>query len=185
MKTSGPRARPGFTLIEVAFVVVVGLTIMTGVFVAYQANKEEAAGAIARKRVQAAQTTIEAIAAGNGGSFPESGTGQFSTTWARSHPEECGVSPWGGLPGDPTLGACEDAPFTDGAVDPASAPDKTGAHGLDGARQSNMAYVSIEGNRHVQVITRHTGDAKVYKGYIISIYDSRGNPWFDAVGAAK
>lgn len=178
------RARRGFTLIEVAFVVVLGLIILTGTITAYNANKAQAAGAAARKRVQVAQTVIEEFAATNGVA-PTSGSSQFSTMWAAKHPDEAVVSPWGGTPGNPTQGATEDPPWLDGAPDAATAPDKSGSVAVDGTRQSNLHYTSVANGGWVKLTTAYTGDVRVVKGYALSIYDNLGNPWFEVAGSAR
>lgn len=175
--------RRGFTLLEVALAAVMGLVIVAGAYYGYQVNKARAGDANAKRRLAVAQSTIEAYAAGNGGRFPTSGEGHFSRGWAAAHPEERGVSPWGGPTGDPELGACEDPPFTDGSAERGAAPDKTAALGVDGARQSNLHYVNVVGNGHVRVATTTSGDAKTLRGYVLSIYDGQGRPWFDALGA--
>lgn len=182
--SSGPAARRrGFTLIEVALVTVLGLVIVAGTVIAYNANKEQAAGADARKRIQMGQTVIEEFAAANH-SYPTSGSSQFTTMWANSHPEEAAHSPWGGSPGT-AQGAVEDAPFADGAGDAATAPDKTAAVATDGARHGCLHYTSIANSGYVKVNTRYMGETKTLRAYVLSIYDSSGAPWFDAAGATK
>lgn len=175
--------RRGFTLLEVALVAVMGLVIIAGVYYGYEINKAQAGNTAARRRLVMAQSTIEAYAAGHQGAFPRSGQNHFAQAWAAAHPEERDLSPWGGPTGTAGLGACEDAPFIDGAGDTASAPDKTAAIPQDGARQSNLHYVSVDGNRFVRVATAYEGELKTYKGYVLSIYDNQGRPWFDALGA--
>lgn len=183
MRRGSASERRGFTLLEVALVVVLALVVTAGVVVAYNGNKDQAAGALARKRIQMGQTVVEEFAAANH-AYPVSGAGQFAATWARTHPDEAAVSPWGGAPGS-AQGAVEDAPFADGTADPATAPDKTASAAVDPTRHGNLHYVSVDGNRYVKVSTRYTGEAKTLHGYVVSIYDSAGNPWFDVGGGTK
>jgi prepilin-type N-terminal cleavage/methylation domain-containing protein len=183
VSTVRPTSRPGFTLIEVALVTVLGLVIMAGTVTAYYSNKAQAAGAEARRRIQAGQTVIEEFAAANH-AYPVSGGGQFTAMWAKGHPEEAARSPWGGAPGLPE-GAVEDAPYTDGTADPAAAPDKTASRPVDGSRHGCLHYTSIDGSAHVKVTTRYAGETRTFRAYVLAIYDSTGNPWFDAAGASK
>ncbi len=181
---SGPAGdRRGFTLVEVALVTVLGLVIIAGTVIAYNANKAQAAGADARKRIQIGQTVIEEFAAANH-DYPVSGANQFVTMWATSHADEAARSPWGGSAGI-AQGAVEDSPFTDGAGDAASAPDKTSAVAADGARHGCLHYTSVANSGYVKVDTRNTGETKTLRAYVLSIYDSSGTPWFDAAGATK
>lgn len=175
--------RRGFTLLEVALVTVLGLVIIAGTVIAYNGNKAQAAGAEARRRIQAGQTVIEEFAAANHG-YPTSGAGQFTAMWAKGHAEEATRSPWGGAPGDPN-GAVEDAPYTDGGDAPATAPDKTASRGTDATRHGCLHYTTVADARFVKVTTTYTGEAKALRAYVLSIYDSGGAPWFDAAGASK
>ena len=178
------RARRGFTLIEVTFVVVVGLIILSGVITAYHANKSQAGGATARQRVHLAQAVIEEFQAQTG-SPPASGSGQFPTMWVARYPDHATRSPWGGTTADLTTGVSEDAPYTDGTTDPATAPDKTATRTLDGTRSSNLHYTSISQGRYVKVLELYTGDSQPLKSYVLSIYDTTGNPWFEVAGGAR
>ena len=176
-------SRRGFTLIEVALVVVLGLVIMAGVVIAYNGNKAQAAGADARKRIQMGQTVLEEFAAANH-RYPTSGSGQFATMWATGHPQEAQVSPWGGPAGN-VQAASEDVPYNDGTADPAAAPDKSASRAVDPSRHGNLHYTSIDNNAYVKVSTRYSGESKTLRGYVLSIYDGDGNPWFDAGGATR
>ncbi len=177
-------ARRGFTLIEVAFVVVVGLIILAGVITAYHANKAQAGGAAARQRLQLAQTVIEEFQAQTG-SPPVSGSGQFSTMWSTRYPDQATISPWGGTTANPTTGVSEDPPWMDGTTDPATAPDKTATLTLDGTRSSNLHYTSIDQGRYVKVLAYYTGNSRSLKSYVLSIYDNTGTPWFDVAGGTR
>ena len=181
---SGPAARRrGFTLVEVALVTVLGLVVIAGTVIAYNGNKAQAAGAEARKRIQAGQTVLEEFAAANN-AYPTSGSGPFASMWLKGHPEEAARSPWGGAPGDPA-GAVEDAPYTDGGGDAATAPDKTASRGVDSTRHGCLHYTGVANSAFVKVTTTYMGEPKLLRAYVLSIYDGGGAPWFDAAGASK
>ncbi|MDB5097584.1 MAG: hypothetical protein JWM80_2005 [Cyanobacteria bacterium RYN_339] len=169
--------RSGFTLLEVALAVVVGLSIMYGVFLSYESKKESAGNSIARERLTTAMGTLEAYVASKG-SLPVSGTGEFSKSWAGLHTEEKGLSPWGGPTGDPTLGVSEDAPLALGTNDPSAAPDVTNTSPVDPTRQGNLYYRSLANTaQYVKLAARSNPTPVAFHGYVMGIYDSKGNPW--------
>jgi prepilin-type N-terminal cleavage/methylation domain-containing protein len=169
--------RRGFTLLEVALAVVVGLSIMYGVFLSYEAKKESAGNSIARERLTNAMGTMEAYVASKG-SLPVSGSGEFSRSWAALHPDEKALSPWGGATGDPTLGVSEDPPLAQGNLDASQAPDVTGTSTVDPTRQSNLYYRSLANTaQFVKVGSRANPTPQAFHGYVLGIYDAKGNPW--------
>jgi prepilin-type N-terminal cleavage/methylation domain-containing protein len=174
--------RHGFTLIEVAFAVVVGLTIIFGAYLSYQSKKESAGNSIARERLTNAMGTLEAYVAAKA-TLPVSGSGEFSASWAAGHPDEKALSPWGGSTGDPTLGCSEDPPLTQGTMDPAQAPDITSTSGTDPTRQSNLYYRSLTNTAtYVKVAAISNPTPATFHGYVMGIYDGKGNPWLWVAG---
>lgn len=178
--TGGRRA--GFTLVEVALTVAVGLIILGGAITGYQAVKDNAASAFARRKVNTGAAVAVEYSAANFGRFPTSVSGatggEFSAMWVKKFPDEYNVNPWGGRTADETDGVVELEPFTDGTADPATAPDKTSALSTDQSQAANIVYVQVAGNTHVSVLQLSNPTAKLARGFIIAIYDRVGQPWF-------
>lgn len=176
-----PRRR-GFTLLEVAFVVVVGMMIVAGVYYGYVINKDQAGNSIARERLYGARATLEAYAAAHDGQYPASGDGHFAKAWADAHPQERNASPWGGPTGGDGMGAVEDSPIASGAETASDALDVTASFERDETRHGNLHYVQVLDNRWVKVTTSVSGESRPFKGYVLGIYDRQGNPFLDAIG---
>lgn len=174
--------RPGFTLLEVALAAIVGILVIYGALESYEQRKQSAGDAIARERVTNALGTVASYTATNG-KIPASGTNQFANAWSALHPDEKSQSPWGGSTGDPTLGVSEDSPLSVGSLDPAAAPDVTSTLATNGARQSNLYYVSLQNTaNYVSVTPRNAPVTTTCKSFVLSIYDASGNPWLTVVG---
>lgn len=178
------RPRPaGFTLVEVALAIAVGLIIIAGSVIMYNATKDMAASSNARERVNKANTLIAEYAAANAGNYPVSNAtgGQFTTMWKLKNPEEYNASPWGGYTADTASGVSEMAPITNGTLDPATAPNHATDLPVDGTKAANLIYVSIQGNRFAKLQQFSNPTAITAKGYAVSIYDRTGTPWFHMV----
>lgn len=177
-----PNARAGFTLVEVALTVAVGLIILGGAITSYNAVKDTAASANARRKVDMAGALVVEYAAANYGRFPTSVAGptggEFSAMWVRKRPDDFNVSPWGGLTADGADGVVELAPFIDGTADPATAPDKTATLTLDGTQTANLIYAHVTGATHIRINQLSNPTATLARGYVVSIYDRLGQPWF-------
>jgi prepilin-type N-terminal cleavage/methylation domain-containing protein len=176
-------ARKGFTLVEVALAIAVGLIIIAGSVIMYNATKDMAASSNARERVNKANTLIVEYAAANNGNYPPSAAagGQFSTMWKAKNPDEYALSPWGGPTGDTTSGVSEMNPIADGTLNPASAPNHAADLPVDASKAANLIYVQIQGNRFAKLQQFSNPTAITAKGYAVSIYDRTGNPWFHMV----
>ena len=176
------RARAGFTLVEVALTVAVGLIILGGAVMGYNAVKDSAASANARRKVDLAGATVVEYAAANFGRYPTSVPGatggEYSAMWVRKRPEDFNASPWGGQTGDTADGVIELAPVTDGTTDPATAPDKSGLLLTDDTQAANIIYVQIVGATYARFKPLSSSDLSLSKGFVISIHDRLGQPWF-------
>lgn len=177
------KPRSGFTLVEVALAVAVGLLIIGGSVIMYNAVKDNAASANAREKVNKAATIVTEYAAANSGFYPVSavGGGQFTAIYKRRLPDEYAQSPWGGTTGDPGNGVSEMAPFTDGTADPTTAPNHAADLVQDSSKAANIIYVSVNNNRYVNLNQLSNPTATLAHGYAISIYDRTGQPWFHLV----
>ena len=176
------RARAGFTLVEVALAVAVGLIILAGAVTGYNAVKDNASSAFARRKVNIGAGVVMEYAAANFGRFPTSVSGatggEFSSIWAKKLPDEYNVSPWGGQPSGATDGCIELDPISDGTPDPTTAPDKTALLTTDGAQAANVIYVSFPNASYAKVQQLSNPDATLIRGFCLSIYDRVGQPWF-------
>lgn len=162
--------------------VVVGILVIYGALISYEARKQSAGDSVARERVTAAMSTVAQYMATTG-SPPTSGTMVFANTWANLHPDEKQQSPWGGPTGDPTLGVSEDPAIAAGNRNQAQAPDITASVPVNPARAGNLYYLSTQdGLAYVTVTPPTTPLATAVKGYVLSIYDQQGNPWLCVVG---
>lgn len=172
--------RPAFTLVEVALAIAVGLLIISGSVIMYNATRDAAASSAARERVNKASTFIAEYAGANNGQYPVSAAsgGAFTTMWKQKQPDDYNSSPWGGSTGDPTTGVTEMNPITDGTQDPSAAPNHASDLTVDSSKAANLIYVSITGNRFAKLQQYSNPTSVTARGYAISIYDRTGNPWF-------
>jgi prepilin-type N-terminal cleavage/methylation domain-containing protein len=182
MDTRTQRARAGFTLVEVALAVAVGLIIIGGAVAGYGAVKDNAASSAARERVNLAGGMIAEFSAANNGLYPPSvagaNGGSFTAMWKAKRPDDYNTSPWGGQTGDANDGVDELAPISNGTNDPATAPDDTALASVNGAQAANLIYASINNSYYAKFQQASNPDAYLAKGYVLSIYDRTGAPWF-------
>jgi prepilin-type N-terminal cleavage/methylation domain-containing protein len=180
-----PRARRGFTLVEVALSVAVALIVIGGTVFMYQAVKDNASSAMARRKVNMGATLVVEYASANFGRFPTSVPGatggEFSAMYKRKNPEEYNVSPWGGATADTVDGVVELAPISDGTGDPVTCPDKTDLLATDTSQSANVIYVSMSNANYVRLRQLSNPDAYLIKGFVLAIYDRFGQPWFHLV----
>ena len=185
------RTRKGFTLVEVALAVAVGLIIIGGAVLGYNAVKDNASNSNARNRVLSAVTMIEEYSAANGGAYPASAAagGAFSTMFAAKRPDDKLLSPWGGATGDTTDGVTELAPTNFNSADSAAAAAITagvtlGAPAAAAANVANMLYVSSStaATPWANVIATSTSSGVTVKNYAVGIFDKNGTAWWDVKG---
>lgn len=187
------RGRKGFTLVEVALAVAVGLIIIGGAVLGYNAVKDNASNSNARNRVLSGVTMIEEYAAANGGRYPASavGTGSFSTMWSAKRPDDKNLSPWGGTcgagTGAGTLAACgvsEFAPVDFGSTAAPTAASAAIVTTTVVGNAANLCYVtpSAAANPWGAVTATSTSSLVTVKNYALGIYDKEGIPWWDCKG---
>ena len=182
------KTRNGFTLVEVALAVAVGLIIIGGAVLGYNAVKDNASNSNARRRVLSAVTMIEEFSAANSGQYPASVAlgGAFSTMWQAKRPDDKALSPWGGTTGNVTTGVAESAPVDFGGT--AVATTQTAlvqnAFATAPTLAANMLYVtpSVAANRFAGVTSQSTSSVISIKNYAVGIADKAGTPWWDAKG---
>jgi prepilin-type N-terminal cleavage/methylation domain-containing protein len=181
------KTRKGFTLVEVALAVAVGLIIIGGAVLGYNAVKDNASNSNARNRVLSAVTMIEEYSAANAGQYPASvaaGTGPFSTMWQAKRPDDKALSPWGGATGNTTSGVSESAPVAFEATAPAAATASVaGAFTAGATLAANMLYVTPStADKFAAITATSTSSLSQVKNYAIGIADKAGTPWWDAKG---
>ena len=179
------RSRKGFTRVEVALAVAVGLIIIGGAVLGYNAVKDNASNSNARNRVLSAVTMIEEYSAANGGKYPASlaAGGPFTTMWGAKRPDDKALSPWGGATGAAN-GVTELTAMTfgDTTAQTTNTEDFTEATGIGQA--ANLLYVSDSGAGapFCGITATSTSSAFGVKNYAIGIYDKAGTPWWDVKG---
>lgn len=186
------KGRKGFTLVEVALAVAVGLIIIGGAVLGYNAVKDNASNSNARNRVLSGVTMVEEYAAANGGRFPasaEDGTGSFTKMWTTKRPDDKATSPWGGTTGDATDGVDENDPVVatsleaSGATEIAVADLSTTANAANAA---NMNYVSLtKGGASEEwgaYTAGSTASVTAFKNYAVGIADKTGVAFWDVKG---
>lgn len=191
------KTRKGFTLVEVALAVAVGLIIIGGAVLGYNAVKDNASNSNARNRVLSAVTMIEEYSAANGGQYPTSaaaGTGPFTTMWMAKRPDDRALSPWGGASGGTTVGGVNSGVTEVAAADfgfATSALATAGASGMLGftdgpavATNASMLYVSSSAAATPwgKVNATSTSSDTTVKNYAVGIADKTGDPWWDVKG---
>ncbi len=182
------KTRKGFTLVEVALAVAVGLIIIGGAVLGYNAVKDNASNSNARNRVLSAVTMIEEYSAANAGQYPASAAagGPFSTMWQAKRPDDKALSPWGGTTGNAVTGVLESAPVDFGnatAVATETAAVQT-AYTAGATLAANMLFVtpSVAANKFAGVTSQSTSSVVGVKNYVVGIADKAGTPWWDAKG---
>jgi prepilin-type N-terminal cleavage/methylation domain-containing protein len=201
------KGRKGFTLVEVALAVAVGLIVIGGAIVGFNAVRENASNSSARQKVDAAVGIVENLAASRNQIYPTSGVtaagaagdSLFATTWKAQRPD-WNANPWGGLNTDSDAaagnGVTEFAAASfghasqataDAVVDPATPSVVAPAAGAtDGA--GNLIYqTALATGPWGRVADSETGvgalaTLKTVKGYYIALYDKGGNPFWYTKG---
>lgn len=188
------KGRKGFTLVEVALAVAVGLIIIGGAVLGYNAVKDNASNSNARNRVLSGVTMVEEYAAANGGRYPASvagasgaAGGSFSTMWKAKRTDDFNLSPWGGETGDVSDGVTEVGPTAAAAADASGAAAIELAHGITagGAEAANMNYVSLTragANTWSAITAGSTSSKTTFKNYALGIADKNGNAFWDVKG---
>ncbi|MEB3328569.1 MAG: prepilin-type N-terminal cleavage/methylation domain-containing protein [Candidatus Sericytochromatia bacterium] len=187
--------RQGFTLVEVALAVAVGLIVIGGAILAFNAVKENANNSNAQNRVLSAVTLVEEFAGSNNGRYPTSAAtgGTFQALWASKHPDDRTTNPWGGATGDATDGAIEiDACDFGSASEPTTATDTTaalqiGAGAANAANAANLIYVSATAaaTPWAAIRQQNTMTILTVKNYAVGICDKNGVPWWSAKCTSK
>jgi len=196
------KSRKGFTLVEVALAVAVGLIIIGGAVLGYNAVKDNAANSNARDRVLTAVSMVEEYSSANGGRYPSNPAtatsvattaqlGTFTTMWKNKRPDDYASSPWGGAAGGP-YGSDECTTTTgfagNAASSSATAVSSTSLTGLYAAsstpaQAADMMYMNIASAAPWASITAYsTSSAVVVKNYAVGIFDKNGVAWWDVKG---
>lgn len=187
-----PRTyRPGFTLVEVALAVAVGLIVIGGAVLGYNSVKDNVNNANARQRVMFAYAIVEEYASANGGRYPVSKqvNGTFQQLWAAKRPEDKANNPWGGPTGDPVDGAVEvDAcDFSAGSREAAMSltetmPTLLGAplDAVSAANAGNLSYVSATSTENPWACVREDSSKsiKAVKNFVVGICGKDGTPYW-------
>lgn len=183
------KARKGFTLVEVALAVAVGLIIIGGAVLGYNAVKDNAANSNARDRVLTAVSMVEEYASANGGKYPNAGSSTFTTMWKNKRPDDYNTSPWGGLAGGAN-GVDEASTAFPGTSASPTAATVTGAvtgigtyNTADVTKAADMIYMQISTASPWAGITAYsTSSVQAVKNYAVGIFDKNGQPWWDVKG---
>ena len=188
-KTAIRKARKGFTLVEVALAVAVGLIIIGGAVLGYNAVKDNAANSNARDRVLTAVSMVEEYASSNGGHYPSAGSNTFVTMWKRKRPDDYNSSPWGGLAAGGNGVDEATAAFTGIATAPANATVTASVGGIgtantaDTTKAADMIYMQITpATPWASIMAYSTSSAVAVKNYAVGIFDKNGQPWWDVKG---
>jgi len=206
LKRNALNARKGFTLVEVALAVAVGLIIIGGAVLGYNAVKDNASNSNARDRVLTAVSMVEEYASANGGRYPAAATGvqtsayagTFTTMWKNKRPDDYTSSPWGGQAGNTSYGvdeltqAAPGAGLTGGstisptAVTPAAVTSSVAglmsASAVPG-QAADMMYMGINTSAPWAGINAYsTSSFTAVKNYAVGIFDKNGVAWWDVKG---
>lgn len=186
--------RKGFTLVEVALAVAVGLIVIGGAILAFNAVKENASNSNAQARVLAAFTVVEEYSGNNSGMYPTSAAagGTFSALWASKQGDAANDNPWGGATGAASgavevdagnFGSADEATAAALSSTPASLVGTLVAAGGP-TQAANLIYVS--GNTTATpwagVRQASTMTTVAVKNFAVGICDKNGVPWWSAKG---
>ncbi|MEB3285179.1 MAG: prepilin-type N-terminal cleavage/methylation domain-containing protein [Candidatus Sericytochromatia bacterium] len=188
--------RQGFTLVEVALAVAVGLIVIGGAVLGYNSVKENANNSNARQRVLSALTIVEEYSSANGGRYPASTVtnGTFQQLWASKRPDDKNLNPWGGATGDSDDGAIELAAADFGGASEAAVASETTtttallASPLDettAANAGNLVYVSATNASTPWAAVRKSSTVTTLaaKNFVIGICGKDGTPYWDAASS--
>jgi prepilin-type N-terminal cleavage/methylation domain-containing protein len=183
------RSRAGFTLVEVALAVAVGLIIIGGAVLGYNAVKDSAGNSNARDRLMTATAMVEEYAAANNGKYPTAGTNTFTTMWKSKRPDDYTSSPWGGQSGGPTGVDEATAAFAGASVSPTVASVTGAVTGIgtigtaDPTKSADMIYMQISPTSPWAGLKEFsTASLVAVKNYSTGIFDKNGQPWWFALG---
>lgn len=195
LKREIAKARKGFTLVEVALAVAVGLIIIGGAVLGYNAVKDNAANSNARDRVLTAVSMVEEYASANGGKYPPSAAAvapalpTFTTMWKNKRPDDYNTSPWGGQAAgangvDETTAAFAGASVSPNAATVVAAVPGIGTAGTpDTTKAADMIYLQISPTSPWAGITAFsTSSVAFVKNYAVGMFDKNGQPWWDVKG---
>lgn len=182
--------RRGFTTVEAALALVIGLIATVGSVLLYNLLADNAADVRARRRVQLAATVIEKYAAEHHGQYPTSrlAGGPFSVHWALSQQADKNVSPWGGFMGTgsgiPDDGVSELEPVDFGYTEIPPAASVNVPMSGDVSNAANLCYVtpSVKAKPWGGLSATSRPSFVVFKNYAVGICDKSGVPWWDVTG---
>ncbi|MEB3222921.1 MAG: prepilin-type N-terminal cleavage/methylation domain-containing protein [Candidatus Sericytochromatia bacterium] len=193
MKVQSPAKRAGFTLVEVALAVAVGLIVIGGAILAFNAVKENAANSNAQSRVLAGVTVVEEYSGNNSGTYPVSATGgTFTSLWSSKQGDAADDNPWGGVTGAAS-GAIEVTAGNFGSATESAAgalTETTAAltsgltNGAAAGQSAALLYVSgtTAATPWAGVRQSSTMTTVGVKNYAVGICDKNGVPWWTAKG---
>ena len=178
--------RVGFTLVEVALAVAVGLIIVGGAVLTYQTLRHHASDLLAHDRLTVLQTCAEEYAAANAGVYPTASRGDLARMWSRQRPDDKNQNPWGGTTLNAS-GVIERGPATGGTSSSAAASFDTTAGFPIGtsvpAQRGMMMYVSAtNAGPWIGATISETGTWTPVKGYAVATFDAEGMPYWDVKG---
>lgn len=183
MSATPSRARAGFTLVEVALAVAVGLTIIGGAVLGYNAVKDNASNSTARSRVLTFITMIEEWSSANSGRIPASVTagGPVSAMWATRHPEDANMNAWGGTN---TFAVTEYTPINFGSATAPAVSTQAFANITGTDRASSLSYITgtTPATPWIGITATSTQTVMAVKNYAVGINDKTGGAWWDVRG---
>lgn len=179
------KGRKGFTLVEVALAVAVGLIIIGGVIVGYNAVKDNAAGSAARDKVSAAVGQVENYASANNQTYPASKAagGTFTTLWDKARTDYAS-NPWGGATKNTTgVKEYDAAAWPSAAASGATAMDSV-AKASDGIGDILYYTTNTPATPWGSVTDASNSTSTTVKNYVVSLFDKDGNPWWYVRGGS-
>ena len=186
------KGRKGFTLVEVALAVAVGLIIIGGAVLGYNAVKDNASNSNARNKVLAAVSVAEEFSSSNNGMYPS--RVQFPTIWGVKRTDDALISPWGGQVGfnaQATNGVTVTGADIVGAyADETAARAGADSHGLtaDPAAAGSIIYSPVTttaAGPWAAVTNNSTTTVVGVRGFVTGIYSKDGATVFWDVKGGK
>lgn len=169
MIRSQKRNQSGFTLIEVALAIAIGIIIIIGVTLGYRAVKDAEAERSARDKLGSLKAMIEQNMAANNGVPPAPNT--VRSLWATRRSQDYANSPWGGQ--------AQPAAISGITVDP---PANVGASTANVINSGGIGYATFSGISD-GIFDHATQGVVNFKDYAIFYYDRNGlGPWFSIGG---
>lgn len=162
------QSERGFTIIEVALAIVIGIMVVAGATLLYRQASLSAGNVRAQEKTQALGSIVEEFAVRQN-RYPTHD--QLRALWINHRPDAM-LSPWGGSLGTNGLDAAQGIAMSG---DPFTAPWEPNRYYNPDYGGVIGYFVSNVGSETKTVTDYQTGLVRTYRGYVIALWDQDGH----------